>query len=138
MARRFIYPQAAGVGAEGAGKAPFEERVVYFQDGFETGNLSLWTSVPWPADTVVNTTRPHNGTYSMEIHYNFTGPGDLNRYPSKTLATSHTNFFLRAYVYFSEASPPATLVGKKLFWVANSNDTNDGWQVLLSCLQKIG
>lgn len=119
-----------------SGRTETAAQVIIFQDGFETGDCSRWTSIPWGCDgsnlVAVNTTRPHTGTYSIDIHYTHTGPGDLNRYPSKTTAASYNHFFVRAYHRFEEASPPATAAGKKLYWFADSNDSNTGYQILLS------
>jgi iron/zinc purple acid phosphatase-like protein C/fibronectin type III domain protein/calcineurin-like phosphoesterase family protein len=64
-------------------------RVPVFRDGFESGNLSAWTS---SAGLTVQTTLVHSGTYAAQGN---TTNG--NTYAKKTLSTNYTDGYGRVY-----------------------------------------
>jgi chitodextrinase len=66
-------------------------RVPLFGDGFEAGNLNLWTT---SAGLTVGTQRASSGTHSVEGN---TRNG--NTFAAKTLTTAQTNLYLTARVF---------------------------------------
>lgn len=54
-----------------------QAETVYFEDDFESGDLSKWTSAAGKAKAT--TTRPNNGSRSLYIPYDITAGGDFHR-----------------------------------------------------------
>jgi hypothetical protein len=95
-------------------------------DGFETGDFSLWSSTyeQRHSTLVADTTLPHTGTHSADIHYNTwtTDCGGANSCDDNTnftvnLGGSHglDQYSFRGYVYMHINPGGATGIGSKLF-----------------------
>jgi chitodextrinase len=74
-----------------------------FSDGFETGDLSQWTTV---SGLTVESALAHSGTYAAQESSTGTAT-----YAYKTLPTPHTELWVRAWVYVQGAATSANFFG---------------------------
>lgn len=141
MPRRFIYP-ASPIGASaGASTKPTEGQIIYFQDDFESGNLSKWDSIVGGANVTASSENPHQGTYSLRVFYEVpVGPTDNNRYVRKSINPNLEHCFARAYVYHKSPQDGGEKhnAQRKVFYFLSSLDTSGWWLFLTSDSQADG
>jgi len=115
---------------------------VLFQDGFESGNFSAWSTVWTTTDNVVQSSHVHSGSRAARIYYSLaasaTGTNrDNNRSFSKYFNSGTgfpaglTHFFVRGYVYFQTPLIGAGVdAQRKLYFAKNKPDAYN-WSYVL-------
>jgi hypothetical protein len=74
-----------------------------FSDGFETGDLSQWSTV---SGLTIESTNPHSGTYGAEE----TSTGTPT-YAYENLPGAYAELWAQTWVYVNSQSTPANLIG---------------------------
>ena len=115
---------------------------VLFQDGFESGNFSQWTSVRTPEDVKINSDPKfvRSGNYSVKLHY-FAGTAaqgfrehqDINRHVEKVFSPGYDRFLISGYVFLG--TPVKQDMQRKLYYLMDPEGPrgeNYRWGVILT------
>ena len=96
-----------------------------FSEGFESGNLSNWTSTTTAGTgtIAVDASLPHSGGY--DAHVKVLGSGD-KAYVTKNIASSPIAY-LRFYVYFNQLN----IVSPNLLYVGGISAADSGYRFIL-------
>ncbi|HEV8380324.1 MAG TPA: hypothetical protein VGQ29_01985 [Gemmatimonadales bacterium] len=94
-------PAVATVSRSGSGPQPGPTDTIIFQDGFESGNLSLWEQIPNTSRYSISTdaARVKSGTRSMQVLYTPTnGYGMITRW----FMPGYDEVYVKFHVMFEE------------------------------------